>query len=417
MKSTQIDSMLSEVVGADHVERVGESFVARPANTQEVAELIQKLKGEGIKLGVVGGNSTGILQSGADVFVSLSRMNQILDLDRDNMVVLVQAGMVTWDFQKKLLEQGLYFPVDPLSRETSSLGGNVACRASGPTMMSHGETVDFLLGLTAVLPTGEILRVGGKNYKNVAGFDLSRIYGGSWGRLGIITELFLRILPKPEVSSTVFVPFSSIAEAAERCSALTTRGIIPNKVELIDETMLKKLGDKWPAQYRSPAVALIEVEGYRESIEHQIEIVVGGLNRTEKGQYQVLKDEEAAKLWQARTQLAVVISSGECHFLHLIVDPTVLSQAVEKIVEKAAAESLPLGLVIHGSASHIHPVLFDVNSEKKQVMERSMAELVKTLGGRLVPKALSIDPDSQDPNAVMMSRLIQVFDPQGLMAG
>ena len=354
--------MLAEVVGADHVEKVGESFLARPANTQEVADLVRKLKEQGVKLGVVGGNSSGILQSGADVFVSLSDEPN-LDLDRDNMVVLVQAGMITWDFQKTLLEQGLYFPVDPFSRERSSLESNVACRASGPTMMSHGETVDYLLGLTAVLPTGEILRVGGKNYKNVAGLDLNRIYGGS-GPPGHHPELFLRILPKPEVSSTIFVPFSSIVEAAERCSALTTSGIIPNKMELIDETMLKKLGDQWPAEYRSSAVALIEVEGYRESIEHQIEIVAGGLNRGEKGQYQVLNDEEEAKLWQARTQLAEVINSDECHFLHLVVDPTVLSQAVEEIVQKAAAESWPLGLVLHGSASHIHPVLLDVSSEK-----------------------------------------------------
>lgn len=417
MKSAQIESMLAEVVGADHVEKVGESFLARPANTQEVADLVRKLKEQGVKLGVVGGNSSGILQSGADVFVSLSRMNQILDLDRDNMVVLVQAGMITWDFQKTLLEQGLYFPVDPFSRERSSLGGNVACRASGPTMMSHGETVDYLLGLTAVLPTGEILRVGGKNYKNVAGLDLNRIYGGSRGRLGIITELFLRILPKPEVSSTIFVPFSSIVEAAERCSALTTSGIIPNKMELIDETMLKKLGDQWPAEYRSSAVALIEVEGYRESIEHQIEIVAGGLNRGEKGQYQVLNDEEEAKLWQARTQLAEVINSDECHFLHLVVDPTVLSQAVEEIVQKAAAESWPLGLVLHGSASHIHPVLLDVSSEKKQSLDMFLADLMKKLGGRLVPKALTIDPGAEDLNTVLFSRLIQVFDPQGLMAG
>ncbi|HHX51078.1 MAG TPA: FAD-binding oxidoreductase [Clostridia bacterium] len=417
MNLAQINSMLMEVVGTDHVEKVGESLIARPANTQEVAELVRRLVGQGIKLGVAGGNTTSILQSGAEVFVSLSRMNQILDFDRDNMVVLVQAGMVTWDFQKRLLDQGLYFPVDPLSKEKSTLGGNVACRASGPTMMSHGETVDFLLGLTAVLPTGEILKVGGKNYKNVAGFDLNRIYGGSRGRLGIITELYLRIIPKPEVTSTILVPFSSIVEAAERSSALTTSGIIPNKLELLDESVLRKLGDRWPAEYRSGAVALIEVEGYRESIEHQIEIVVGGLNRSEEGQYKVLEGEEEASLWQARAELAGMISSGDGHFLNLVVDPTVLSRAVEEIVQKATAEGFPLGLIIHGSASHIHPVLLDASNGKKQRMETSLADLMNTLGGRLVPDTLSYDPGSQDLNTVLISRLVEMFDPQGLMAG
>lgn len=417
MSGAGIASLLAEVVGDQHVEKVEDSLVVRPANTQEVAEVVRKLQGRGVKLGVVGGNTTGVLRSGADVFVSLSRMNQILDLDRDNMVVLVQAGMVTGDFQRTLLEQGLYFPPDPLSRETSTLGGNVACRASGPTMMSHGETVDFLLGLTAVLPTGEIMRVGGKNYKNVAGFDLTRIFGGSWGRLGIITELYLRILPKPETSRTIFVPFSSIKEAAERCSNLTTAGIIPNKMELIDETLQKELGDKWPSGYRAPAVALIEVEGYRESIDHQIDLVINGLNLSGTGQYQVLTVEEATGLWRARTQLAELISSDGYYLLDLVVDPTMLSKAVEEICRRAVTENLPLGLVIHGSASYIHPVLLKGSSEKKQAVDASMAGIAQALGGRLVPKAFLFDPNSQDPDAVLISRLIQVFDPEGLMAG
>ena len=278
-------------------------------------------------------------------------------------------------------------------------------------MMSHGETVDYLLGLTAVCLPGKscewAVRIT-KMWPGLISIAFMAVPGTAWASSRAIPSYFTQTRSEQHH----LCPFFFHSGSGGRYSALTYQRYIPNKMELIDETMLKKLGDQWPAEYRSSAVALIEVEGYRESIEHQIEIVAGGLNRGEKGQYQVLNDEEEAKLWQARTQLAEVINSDECHFLHLVVDPTVLSQAVEEIVQKAAAESWPLGLVLHGSASHIHPVLLDVSSEKKQSLDMFLADLMKKLGGRLVPKALTIDPGAEDLNTVLFSRLIQVFDPR-----
>lgn len=401
---------LASILGQDFVQMEGETLVVFPATAEEVSEVLKRAITEGFKVAVVGNKYKGGFKEEPQIVVSMSRMNKILDLDRDNMLVSVQAGMNTAAFQQELLDKGLYFPPDPLNRSTSTLGSNVATRAAGPNEANHGEVVDFLLGLTAVLPNGEIFKVGGKNYKNVAALDLNRFYGGSYGRLGIITELIFRLLPKPEVTRSAFLKFPSAKEAVQAASVLTTNGVIPNRLEVLNRELIKLAGNEWPAEYQADGVVLIEIEGYTESIDHQKEIIINNLGEKAKGLVE-LSDEDAAKLWQLREAIgmnAAVLDNQ----LHLAVDPAKLLDAAKAVLEiKEGA----LGLAVQGSAARLYPVFFGVEEDKKQQIIKKIEEQIKGMGGIVLKTGLDYNPET-NPELELMNSLFAVFDPKGIMA-
>lgn len=398
---------LASILGQEFVQMEEETLIVFPAAAEEIAEVLKRATTEGFKVAVVGSKfDGGGFKEKPQVVVSMSRMNRILDLDRDNMLVSVQAGMNMAAFQQELLDGGLYFPPDPLNRSTSTIGASVATRGTGPNEANHGEVVDFLLGLTAVLPNGEILKIGGKNYKNVAALDLNRFYGGSYGRLGIITELIFRLLPKPEVTRSAVLKFPTFREAVQAASSLTTNGVIPNRLEVLNRELIKVAGEEWPADYQADGVILIEIEGYWESIDHQREIIQNTLGEKAKGLTE-LSEEDAAKLWQLRESIGMnptVLAKQ----LHLAVDPSKLIDGVEVIL---AINSGRLGFAVQGSTSRLFPVFFDGEEQQKKKVE----ENIKALGGVSLKTALDYNPET-NPDLELMNSLFAVFDPKGIMA-
>lgn len=414
MKQSKIKASLAEIVGEKNVLSGEEAILACPISNEEIGRILQKAEQDGFQVAVIGGGSTGNRSTPHHVKISLTRMNKILELDRDNMVAVVQAGMITADFQEELLTQGLYFPPNPLSRRESTLGANVATRTYGPTVMSHGETVDFLLGLTAVLPDGKIFSPGGKNYKDVTAFDLNRIFGGSYGRLGIITELIFRLLPKPEVFRTLILNLSTMKEAAEMAAILTSKGIIPGKLEIMNEEILSKLENKRPQKMSGRGVVLMEVEGYQESIDHQIDLIRTAFGVQGKD-LQEIASEEAVELWQARENIARLMHHPYGQMYSFAIKPTLLPAGVEKIKEAGEAMGQPLGLVIHGTAGRLHPICFaPVDGDKMQALTQNLTDKIAELGGRPLKTQLNLENHEEKD---LIASLIRVFDPKGILAG
>ncbi len=152
-----------------------------------------------------------------ELVISLTRMNRVLEMDTENAIVNVEAGIVTYDLQAFVEKIGLFFPPDPSSIRHSTIGGNIACNAGGPRCLKYGVTGDYILGLTVVLADGRILKTGGKQIKNVTGYDLNSLFTGSEGTLGLITEALLRLVTKPRFTKTALSEFASLFRCFKNC--------------------------------------------------------------------------------------------------------------------------------------------------------------------------------------------------------
>src|SRR5687767_6251945 len=168
----------------------------------------------------------------------MERLNRILEIDQSNLLAVVEPNVITGDLQRAVEQVGLFYPPDPASLETSSIGGNVAECAGGPRAFKYGTTKRYVLALEAVLPTGEIIRTGSKAVKNVVGYDLTQLLVGSEGTLAIITRVTLRLVPKPAVQATLQATFASIEAAVDAVSRLLTSRVVPATVEIIDQESL-----------------------------------------------------------------------------------------------------------------------------------------------------------------------------------
>jgi len=176
-------------------------------------------------------------------------MNKILEIETESMCAVVQPGVVNADLQKEVARYGLMYPPDPASMFVSTMGGNVALNAGGPRGVKYGVTRDYLLGMEVVLPSGEVIRTGGKTLKNVTGYDLTRLMCGSEGTLGIITEITVRLVPLAPAKATLQAIFSDLDDAATTVSAIIGSGIVPTTLELIDRVVLDVIRDYGGAQF------------------------------------------------------------------------------------------------------------------------------------------------------------------------
>ena len=179
----------------------------------------------------------------AGLVISLERMNRILEIDELNLLARVQPNVITGDLQDAVERLGLFYPPDPASLRQSALGGNVAECAGGPRAFKYGTTKRYVLALEAVLPTGEIIHTGSKAVKNVVGYDLTQLLVGSEGTLAIITEITLRLIPKPPAHATLLAEFADISQGVDAVTKLIERRVVPAAVEIVDADSLKALAD------------------------------------------------------------------------------------------------------------------------------------------------------------------------------
>ncbi|HOS60657.1 MAG TPA: FAD-binding protein, partial [Syntrophorhabdaceae bacterium] len=237
------------------------------------------------------------------VVLVFTRMNRILEIDTKNLIAVVEPGVITYVFQEEIAKYGLCYPPDPASYKYSSIGGNVAECAGGPNSLKYGVTRDYVIGLEVVIPTGEILNVGVRTMKGVVGYDLTRLFVGSEGTLGVITKINLKLIPLPESKATTLALFKKVEDTAEAVSAIIASKIIPSTIEFMDKASIRCSEQANPMGIPEDieGLLLIEVDGDSISIESQAEKIKAVLVQHNASDIKLTRDpKEADKLWQAR---------------------------------------------------------------------------------------------------------------------
>jgi glycolate oxidase len=287
--------------------------VVKPATAQEISSIMKLANRYRVPVTPRGGGtglSCGAVPMYGGIVLALERMNRILEIDRENMVAVVEPGVVTSEIGKAVQEFGLFYAGYPMSFESCFIGGNLAENAGGGRAIKYGVTGHYVLGVEAVLPTGEILEMGGKRVKDVTGYDLIHLLVGSEGTLGIFTRIILRLLPRPAATAVLLIPFGSASEAVEAFPRVVAQaGILPTSIEFMDrlsvETVYRFLGES-PPRPDIGAMLLIELDGSsREKVDEEcqkigelflqmgaLDVYVGNTPTTER------------KMWAPRVNLA-----------------------------------------------------------------------------------------------------------------
>ena len=286
-KQLNIDdiSFFKEIIGANYVLSDNQSIlnyshdetedlsyppevVLKPVNSAEISKILKYCNLKKIPVTPCGartGLSGGSLPVFGGVALSVERLNSILEIDERNLQATVQPGLINQVFRDAVESKGLFYPPDPASKGSCSLGGNLAENAGGPKAVKYGVTKDYVLNLEVVLPTGEIIWTGANVLKNATGYDLTALMIGSEGTLGVITTIVFRLIPLPTKDITLFVPFISVEKACEAVSAVFRAGIIPSALEFIErdaiDWTLKYTDVKLQINDDVKAHLLIEVDG------------------------------------------------------------------------------------------------------------------------------------------------------------
>ncbi len=312
--------------------------------------------------GAASGLSGGSVPERGGIALSLTPMRKILEISPEDLVAVVQPGVVNLDLQKAAEPYGLFYPPDPASLDISTIGGNIAENAGGPRCLKYGVTSDYVLGLEVVIPGGEILRLGGRSIKNVTGYDLVHLFVGSEGTLGVVTEAILKLLPKPPARATVSAFFDDLDVAAETVVRVVTSGILPLTTELLDKVSIGVVEDflHLGLPRDAEAMLLISVDGEPESVKRQAREVAEICRRqgaTGVSLAETPEDEE--KLWKARRSVSPALGRLRPHKLGE--DIAVPRGKVPDMVRRVQEIGRKWGLVIpvygHIGDGNLHPTL------------------------------------------------------------
>ena len=364
------------------------------------------------------------------VLLSLAKMNRILAIDRDNFIAMVEPGVLNKDLKDAAREAGLYYPPDPASYDTCSIGGNAATNAGGPSCVKYGVTREYVLGLDAVLPTGELIRTGVRTRKGVVGYDLTRLLVGSEGTLGVITQLTLKLIPHPPAITTLVSLCPSLSVAMEAIRAILGAGHIPCVVEFLDRHCLDLVGDLLPFEGVKDAGAflLIETDGAPEIIAREIEAI--GELCLGSGADQVLLAPDARRrerMWEVRKAVSLRIEERYPVDVHedIVVPIRRIADFVRRLPPLEETYGMRIYTFGHAGDGNLHLSMTAETRESRERIDRGIEEILKlvldmggTISGehgigmmksRYLPLELS-------PESIRLQRGIKsLFDPQGIL--
>ena len=265
------------------------------------------------------GVTGGAIPVGGGVVLSLEKMKSIIEIDRENMVAVVEPGAITRDIQEAAQAEGLMYPPDPASLESCSIGGNVAENAGGPRAVKYGVTKDYILGLEFVLPDGSIINTGGKIVKNATGYNVMGILIGSEGTLAVITKIFLRLIPAPMFTVDMLIPFSSLHDAMEIVYSVLLNRIVPATMEFMERDAINLVAKFLGREVHFPdagAHLLIQIDGNSEDNVHRDMEKIGSLARIDQEKIIIAESPaQRERLWKARRSIREAITAESPVFL------------------------------------------------------------------------------------------------------
>jgi glycolate oxidase len=408
-----------------------------PANSSEVAAAVRICAEHRIPIvprGAGSGYTGGSVPVHGGVVISLERMNRIVEIDEANLVAIVEPNVITGDLQDAVERIGLFYPPDPASLRQSAIGGNVAENAGGPRAFKYGTTKQYVLGLEAVLPTGEIIETGGRVVKNVVGYDLTHLLVGSEGTLAIITKIILRLVPKPPVQATLRASFVDVSAAVRAVSNIIAARVVPAALELVDgdslEAVARYLQVRALAPEETGAMLLVEVDGVPSAVEEEAARVEQAC--TAAGATEVLRardEAERTELWRVRRELSLSLRTiTPLKFNHDVVVPKGRIPELFALVDGIKAEyRLRIPLFGHAGDGNIHVNIMVDPTDRDEIerahrAERVLFEGVVALDGSIsgehgigFSKAPFLPIELSSDEIALMKRVKQAFDPLGIM--
>jgi glycolate oxidase len=407
-----------------------------PASTEEVARIMRIAARERIPIiprGASSGLAGGTIPESGGIVLNLARMDRILEIDTANVCVVAQAGVVTQQLQQAVEQVGLFYPPDPASSRQSTIGGNVATNAGGPRCLKYGVTRDYVIGLTVVLASGEIMRLGGRVTKNATGYQLVHLFVGSEGTLGIVTEVILKLVPLPRARVTAVATFSKLTQASQAVSRIMGSGILPATLELMDGATINVVEDFLSAGLprEAEALLLLEQDGAAESVAQADVDRMADICRT-LGADQVTiatSSGEREILWQARRAVSPALARLRPNKLgeDIVVPKAAIPEMIDAVREIATRYELPIPVFGHAGDGNLHPnILFDLRDgqevERVESAARDIFRASIRLGGTLSGEhgigtlKREFLEEAQGPLAVSLSRAIKrTLDPDNLL--
>jgi glycolate oxidase len=380
-----------EVVGL----RADPEVVVRIRSAEQVAEVFKLAQRERVPVtprGAGYGLSGGAVPVHGGIVLSLEKMNRILEIDRENLMVTVEPGVITGDIHRAVEAEGLFYPPDPASLDSCTIGGNIAEGAGGPRAVKYGVTRHYVCGLEAVLPSGEIITRGGKLVKDVTGYDLIQLLIGSEGTLAVATKIILRLVPLPKVQVDLLVPFDDFQAAADTVSDIIAHRVLPTAIEFMEQdsvVAVERLIEKEMPYHDAAAHLLIQLDGNRqEAVDADYEIV--GELCLEHGARDVLvaKDQRTRdRLWEARRLIIEALNheSPINHMEDVVVPRAEIPPLLRGIKEIAGHHQVRVVCFGHAGDGNVH-----VNVLKDSIPDRRWEALVPTVSEEIYQLTLSL---------------------------
>ncbi len=422
------DLMLYEYDGS--VDRGRPDVVVFPTSTTEVAGVVKVARRHGVPFvprGAGTGLSGGAVAPRGGITIALSKMNRILELDLENGRAVVQPGVPNLEVSKAVAHAGLYYVPDPSSQGSCTIGGNVAENAGGAHCLAYGVTTNHVLGVELVLPTGEVVQVGGAAL-DTPGYDLTGLIVGSEGTLGIVTKVILRLVPKPEAVRTLLAIFDRMVDAGQAVSDIIAAGIIPAALEMMDYYALQAVaGTGYPTD--ADAILLVELEGLEEGLDEQAEDIrriclEEGAREVRLAQSQA----EREQLWKGRKGAFGAI--GRISPSYFVQDGVVprsrLPEVLKQVHEICQRHNLRVANVFHAGDGNLHPlILFDERDpEQLERVRQAAGEILQACveaGGTITGEhGIGVEKRDHMPRLFSpaeletMWRIRHAFDPDGL---
>jgi glycolate oxidase len=404
-------------------------LVVEPVSAEQIQLLLRLANAyrfpvtpRGLGTGLTGG---AVPVSGG-VLLSLAKMNRVLTIDAENLIAVVEPGVITGELKKAAQSKRLFYPPDPASIDTCSIGGNAATNAGGASCIKYGTTRNYILGVEVVLPSGEKIQAGVQTRKGVVGYDLAQLLIGSEGTLGIITKLFVKLIPLPPAVTTLVALFPDLSTAMKAVTALLTSGHLPSAVEFMDHQCLELVGDLLPfaGVEASKAFLLVETDGAPKVIHREIEQMGEICLEHEAADVFLAPDShKRAQMWEVRRQVSLRIEEHAPLYIpeDVVVPLGRIAEFIEKLPELAASFGMKIYSFGHAGDGNIH---LNITAESRDAIQRIeegievILELVLSMGGTIsgehgigfVKKHLL--PLELPPESIRLQKEIKrVFDP------
>jgi glycolate oxidase len=451
MIAPEILERLSRIVGNQHVSTAQDVIVANsqdalkqvfcaeavvfPRTAEEIAAIMRLANEHLFYVTARGGGvgyTGGAVPIRGGIVLATERMNQILEINKADLVAVVEPAVKTFDLAEAVEAEGLFYPPDPSSWKDSFIGGNIALNAGGPRCVKYGNTKQFVLGLDFVTPTGEIIKAGTRTPKNATGFHLESLLIGSEGMLGIVTRCILRLLPKPEARRTALAIFESAQDACNCVADFTSSGILPVALELLDRTSINAIEDFEPSGLprQAGALLIIEVDGLKEAVAREAEIVREMCQKHHAIQFDLAADDaEADAIWEVRRKMSPAVArTGIIKLNHDVVVPRSRIPAMLDFLEGLSRSS---GFLIptfgHAGDGNLHTnVMLQTDdeatrrrgAETAREIFRKAVELGGTLSGEHgvgFAKSPFLDLALTGPTIELMKTIKRAMDPNGIL--